>query len=219
VQFEDVPVGSPFYPYIRCLACRGIVGGYACGGPGEPCPGAYFRPGTNVTRGQTSKIVTLAAGFTDPVPSSQQTFADVAPGSTFWLYTEQLSGRGILGGYPCGGAFEPCIAPGNRPYFRPNANVTRGQLSKIISGAAGYSETPATQTFQDVSPGSTFYLWIERLSSRGIIGGYPCGGAGEPCVGPTNRPYFRPAASATRRQLSKIAATAFFPGCNTPFRR
>ena len=57
VQFNDVPVGSTFYDYIRCLACRGIVSGYPCGGPGEPCPGAYFRPGNNVTRGQVSKIV------------------------------------------------------------------------------------------------------------------------------------------------------------------
>jgi hypothetical protein len=129
LTFSDVPVGSTFYDYIRCLACRGIVGGYPCGGPGEPCPGSYFRPGNNVTRGQVSKIVAEAAGFADPVPSTQQTFADVAPGSTFHLWIERLSSRGIIGGYPCGGAGEPCIAPPNRPYFRPNNNVTRGQLS------------------------------------------------------------------------------------------
>ena len=46
ITFNDVPVGSTFYDYIRCLACRGIVGGYPCGGPGEPCPGHYYRPKT-----------------------------------------------------------------------------------------------------------------------------------------------------------------------------
>jgi hypothetical protein len=150
------------------------------------------------------------------VPSTQQTFQDVAPGSTFHLWVERLSTRGIIGGYPCGGALEPCIAPANRPYFRPNDPVTRGQIAKIIAGAAGWTETPTGQTFEDAPPGSTFYLYIERLVSRGIIGGYPCGGAREPCIAPGNRPYFRPNANATRGQLAKVATQSFYPGCVTP---
>jgi photosystem II stability/assembly factor-like uncharacterized protein len=219
IAFSDVPPGQPFYAFIRCLACRGIVGGYPCGGPGEPCPGAYFRPTNNITRGQVAKIVAEAAGFSDAVPSSRQTFTDVPPSGTFWLWIERLSSRGILGGYPCGGPFEPSNPPSNRPYFRPNHAVTRGQLSKIIAGAAGWTETPAGQTFEDVPPGNTFYLYIERLSSRMVIAGYPCGGAGEPCQPPTNRPYFRPNANATRGQMSKIAASAFFPNCPALIRR
>jgi hypothetical protein len=218
LTFADVPPGSTFYAEIRCLACRGIVGGYPCGGPGEPCPGQYYRPGANVTRGQTAKIIANAAGFTEPVPSTQQTFEDVPPGSTFYAYVERLAGRGIIGGYPCGGPFEPCVAPDNRPYFRPGNAVTRGQLSKVVSGAAGWTETPTEQTFEDVPPGSTFYLYVERMAARGIIGGYPCGGPFEPCVAPDNRPYFRPNNNATRGQMAKIAALAFFPNCETPRR-
>jgi hypothetical protein len=214
-----VPSTDPFYPYIRCLACRGIVGGYLCGGPGEPCPGAYFRPTNPVTRGQVSKIVSEAAGFSEPVPGTQQTFEDVAPGSTFHVWIERLGARGVIGGYPCSGPFEPCQAPANRPYFRPNNPVTRGQLSKIVSGSAGWTETPTTQTFADVSPGSTFYLWVERMAARAVIGGYPCGGAGEPCLPPTNRAYFRPNNDATRSQMSKFAAAAFFSACAPPLRR
>jgi N-acetylneuraminic acid mutarotase len=216
IAFADVPSTNAFYSYIRCLACRGIVGGYPCGGPGEPCPGTYYRPNSTVTRGQVAQIVAESAGFADPVPSTQQTFQDVAPGSTFHLWVERLSTRGIIGGYPCGGALEPCIAPANRPYFRPNDPVTRGQIAKIIAGAAGWTETPTGQTFEDAPPGSTFYLYIERLVSRGIIGGYPCGGAREPCIAPGNRPYFRPNANATRGQLAKVATQSFYPGCVTP---
>ncbi len=219
VQFVDVPASNTFYTYVRCLACRGIVGGYPCGGPGEPCPGPYYRPNANVTRGQTAKIVSESAGFADVIPSTQQTFEDVPPGSTFALWVERLSVRGIIGGYPCGGPFEPCVAPTNRPYFRPNNNVTRGQLSKITSGAAGWTETPTGQTFEDVAPGSTFYVTIERMAARGIISGYPCGNPGEPCIAPGNRPYFRPNNNATRGQMAKIAAAAFFPNCQTPTRR
>ena len=91
-----------------------------------------------------------------------------------------------------------------------------GQLAKIVSGTAGWTETPTGQTFEDVAPSSTYYRWIERMASRAIIGGYPCGGVGEPCIAPGNRPYFRPNNHATRGQMSKIAAQAFFPGCATP---
>jgi hypothetical protein len=217
LTFADVSPGSTFYPWIRCLACRGIAGGYPCGGPGEPCPGQYYRPGANVTRGQTAKIIAGAAGFSE-TPTAQM-FEDVPPTGTFYLYVERLAARGIIGGYPCGGPFEPCVAPDNRPYFRPGNPVTRGQLSKIVSGAAGWTETPTAQTFADVPPGSTFYLYVERMAARGIIGGYPCGGPFEPCVGPANRPYFRPNNNATRGQMAKIAALTFFPNCETPVRR
>jgi hypothetical protein len=139
----------------------------------------------------------------------------VPPGSPFWLWVERLAGRGVIGGYPCGGPFEPCVSPTNRPYFRPGNDVTRGQLAKITSGAAGWTETPTGQTFEDVPPGSTFYVYIERMASRAIIGGYPCGGPFEPCIGPANRAYFRPNNPATRGQMSKIAAATFFPGCAT----
>jgi hypothetical protein len=204
IQYSDVPVGSTFYPFIRCLACRGIINGYADG---------TFRPNNNVTRGQLSKIVSNSAGFSDPQPN--QMFEDVPVGSTFQVYIGRLASRGYISGYACSGQAEPCVPPGNRPYFRPNNNATRGQISKIVSNAAGFSEPHTDQTFQDVPPGSTFYDFIERLASRGVMGGYPCGNP-EPCVPPEDRPYFRPNNNATRGQTSKIVANTFFPGCQTP---
>jgi hypothetical protein len=153
--------------------------------------------------------VSLSAGFNEPVPSTQQTFADVSYGSTFWEVIERMAGRGIVEGYPCGGAGEPCD-PQSRPYFRPNTPTTRGQISKIVAIAAGYTQTPTTQTFADVPPGATFYVWVENLAQRGIMQGYVCGGAGEPCD-PQNRPYFRPNNPATRGQVSKIVANTFYP--------
>jgi hypothetical protein len=56
-SFKDVASDSPFYQYIERAVAHGVISGYASGGPSEPCPGAYFRPGNNVTRGQTAKIV------------------------------------------------------------------------------------------------------------------------------------------------------------------
>src|SRR5262249_48728913 len=109
---------------------------------------------------------------------------------------------------------EPCRAPNNLPYFRPNSNATRGQISKIDANAAGFANQPSGQQFEDIAVGSTYYTFTFRLVSRDVMGGYPCGGAGEPC-GPNNLPYFRSDANATRGQTSKIIANTFYPDCQT----
>jgi hypothetical protein len=201
IQFSDVPPGSTFYAYVRCLACRGIISGYS---------NNTFRPNNRVTRGQLAKIVSNAAGLSDP--QTTQLFEDVPPGSTFFDYVGRLASRGYMAGYPCGGPGEPC-GNGNLPYFRTNSNATRGQIAKIVSDAARLNDPPGAQVFQDVPAGSTFYNYIQRLASRGVMSGYPCGGPSEPCVPPLNRPYFRPSSNATRGQTSKIVANTFFPDC------
>jgi uncharacterized delta-60 repeat protein len=213
-QFSDVPASNPFYAYIACMASRDVISGYACGREGEPCDSdetPYFRPGNSMTRGQVSKIVANAAGY-DDTPTGQ-TFQDVLPGSPFYDYVERMARRGIISGYPCGGPEEACVAPGNRPYFRPNANVSRGQLTKIVSNARGYAETPVAQTFEDVPTTDAFYAFVERLVARGVMSGYSCGEAGEPCHAPANRAYFRPGLPVTRGQASKIVGNSFFPNC------
>jgi hypothetical protein len=58
--FNDVAPGSTFYSYIETAFSHTIITGYPCGGPGEPCPGTYFRPFNNATRAQLSKMLTLA---------------------------------------------------------------------------------------------------------------------------------------------------------------
>jgi hypothetical protein len=238
-SFSDVLPGSPFYPYVQCMACQGIVSGYPCEDPADPCfpgpvptgstgapsptaqpaqtpaPGThgYFRPGSPVTRGQLAKIISNSAFFeSDPGP---QVFEDVPTYSPFYYWVNQLARRGILAGYPCGTVpQEPC-GFSNMPYFRPNANASRGQIAKIVSNARGYSDTvPAEQqTFVDVAPGSPFWLYVERLRINGsVIGGYPCGGAGEPCPGI----YFRPQNNASRGQVAKIVSKTFLPNCYLP---
>jgi hypothetical protein len=203
IQFSDVPDGSTFYPYVHCLACLGIVNGY---------PDHTFRPNNQVTRGQLSKIVSNSAGFHDAQP--HQMFEDVPVSSTFQVYVGRLASRGYINGYPCGGAGGPCVPPHNLPYFRPNSNATRGQISKIDANAAEFNDPPSGQQFEDVPVGSTYYTYTYRLASRSVMSGYPCGGASEPCVPPGNLPYFRPNNNATRGQSAKIVSKTFFPDCN-----
>ncbi len=133
-----MPPGSTFYPWVQRMALRGIMSGYPCGGEAEPCrPPAnrpYFRPSYPASRGQLSKIVANAHAANEKVPPDRQTYADVPSSNAFWLYIERLSAQNVMGGYPCGSAPEPCDEQ-RRPYFRPEANVTRAQAAKIVANA------------------------------------------------------------------------------------
>lgn len=207
ITFSDVPKDSTFHTFVRCLACRGIISGYSDG---------TFRPNNNITRGQIAKIVSNAADFDDdPGP---QLFEDVPSDNTFYTWINRLANRGHMGGYLCGTVpEEPCVAPNNFSYFRPNANATRSQLSKIVSNAAGLGGTATTLFYADVQLDHPFYLWVMRLTSLGAMSGYPCGGEGEPCDD-QDRPYFRPYSNVTRGQSSKIVANTFLPDCQMTLR-
>ena len=131
--YDDVPPSHTYYPWINRLTRRGIMAGYPCPDPGEPCVphnALYFQPNLDATRGQLAKIVSNAAGYQEP--PSTQTFEDVPPSNPFYVYVERLALRDVMHGYACGGVGEPC-GTGNRPYFRPFVNISRGQASKIVA--------------------------------------------------------------------------------------
>ena len=179
IQFRDVQQGHTFYPFVRCLACREVFGGYDDG---------TFRPDNEITRGQLAKIVSNAAGFGD-TPAGQR-FTDVPPDSPFYVWIERLAARNILGGY-------------NDGTFRPYNPTTRGQIAKIVANAGAFYETVTGQTFNDVAPGDTFYEYIERVARREVVGGYSDG-------------TFRPYNNATRGQVSKFVSNGYHPICDTP---
>ncbi|HEY0069216.1 MAG TPA: S-layer homology domain-containing protein, partial [Chloroflexia bacterium] len=82
---------------------------------------------------QTAKMIVLSRGWSEYKPSTPS-FADVPANSPLYGFVEESARRGIISGYPCGGPGEPCTG-GN--YFRPNRDVTRGQISKMLSQAIG----------------------------------------------------------------------------------
>ncbi len=175
----------------------GIISGYNSSPPclnglWVPC----FLPNNNTTRGQMAKLVVLAANLPINTAGGPH-FSDVAVGSTFYQYVETAYNAGVINGYTVG-------CPTTQACFKPNNDVTRGQLSKMASLAFRLQITSVAQTFEDVAPASTFYTYVQELSSAGIINGYACGGPNEPCFPPANRPYFRPGNNVTRGQTAKI---------------
>src|SRR5262249_55874252 len=152
------------------LACHQVINGYTTSPPCEA--GTHcFKPYNNTTRGQLAKIVVL--GVQIPINTAGGPhFVDVAAGSTFYQYVETAFNAGLIKGYPCGGAGEPC--PGS--YFLPNALVTRGQLAKIVVLAKGWTlQCPNQGHFSDVPSGSTFYCYVETAFAHAIINGYSDG--------------------------------------------
>ncbi len=140
--FTDVLPGSTFFTVVETAAAHHLVSGYTCGGTNpqttppsaEPCDPAsrpYFRPSNNVTRGQLSKIVVLAAGWPQVHPATAH-FSDVPSSNIFYPFIETAFCRGVISGY-------------NDGTFRPSNPATRGQISKIVYLAlnAGLGACPA----------------------------------------------------------------------------
>ena len=128
-------------------------------------------------------------------------YTDEPPTATYYSYVQCLSCKGVVSGYPDG-------------TFKEKDPITRGQLAKMVSQAAGFTEDPGSQIYSDVPPGSTYYDYINRLSRRGLVSGYPCpqrpgeARAGDaPCT-PENPQLFRPNYNSTRGQLVKIVSNA-----------
>jgi hypothetical protein len=168
-RFSDVPRDFWAYPYIEYLAAQGIISGYADN---------TFRPNNNITRGQVAKMITLAQGcplLDPPVP----TFIDVPRAYPFYQYIETVAAHGVVSGYA-------------DHTFRPGNNITRGQISKMITLGEGWTPlNPPAPTFSDVPPAHPFYTYIETVAAHGVVSGYADG-------------TFRPNANATRAQLSKM---------------
>ncbi|HUS17273.1 MAG TPA: S-layer homology domain-containing protein [Chloroflexia bacterium] len=183
--FSDVLTTQYFYPAVQYLFCHFVVSGYT-----EADQTFTYRPFNNTTRGQFSKMIALAyflPAYNPPTPD----FSDVPASDPFYPYVEAAFHAGIISGYADG-------------TFHPYTSITRGQLCKLIVGAAGWPiDTSGAPHFADVPPTSPFYAFVETAYNHAVISGYTCGGPGEPCD-PQQRPYFRAGNPAIRGQIAKI---------------
>lgn len=109
-NFSDVPRNSETSPFIATLQEKGAVGGY---------PDGTFRPKRSVTRAEIAAII--AQGFDIKSAGTVGGLKDIV-GHWGEGMIRRLASNGIIKGYPDG-------------TYRPNAPVTRAELSKIITVA------------------------------------------------------------------------------------
>jgi amidase len=112
-HFSDVPATHPFFGYVEAAYSRGLIAGYADG---------TFRPANPVTRGQAAKVVVLASNLSMEATATQS-FSDVPAGHPYHQYIEAAYSQGVVSGYADG-------------TFRPEAQVGRGQVCKMIYNAS-----------------------------------------------------------------------------------
>jgi hypothetical protein len=175
-RFQDVGWDFWAHRYVGWSNREGVVGGYPCGGAGEPCGTTnlpYFRPTAPVSRAQFAKI--MVEGFSIPVNTSGGPhFCDVATNNWAYNYIETLYNTTVtvdgvlerlMSGSPCG-----C---GN--CFNPGSNLKRGQVSKVVVLTAHYKNwfcghgSAGGPDFYDVPTNQTFYKYVEKLYNAGAV--------------------------------------------------
>ena len=174
--YSDVPPAQPFYSYIRDLECRNIVAGYSDN---------TFRPGANATRGTLAQWIVLALGWGLSSGGTAH-FSDVPASDPLYPYVETAYAHNVLNGYADG-------------TFHPYDVVTRGQMSKMIVNAMGWTiDTTGAPHFGDVDAQNPFYGQIETLFNHGAVSGYADG-------------TFRWGNALTRGQLAKVLDNSIGP--------
>jgi hypothetical protein len=168
--FSDV--ASTFWAssYINKLNTKGIINGYNDG---------TFKPNGNITRAEFAKIAVTAANLTLSTTSTAS-FSDVPTTHWAFKYIETAKAAGFIGGYPDG-------------TFRPDAQVNRAEICKMVIGAGKIATDTAGSGFSDTA-GNWAETFIKTAAKNGIVGGYPDG-------------TFGPAKNATRAEAAKMVST------------
>ncbi len=132
--FADVPPAHPAFAAVEAGAHAGLIAGYGCGSPGEPCDAArrpYFRPNAPLVRGHLAKILSIALHWPLVAPA-QSPFADVAPDAPLYAYMATAAAHGVLSGTPCREPRLPCNATA-QSYLGPSQVVFVDDLKAILT--------------------------------------------------------------------------------------
>lgn len=170
-SLKDIPAN--YAAEINYLVEEGIVSGY---------PDGTFKPNNSVTRAEATKMVGVALDLNGEQTDS--TFPDVDASFYASGYIESALAAGIIGGYPDN-------------TFKPNRNISRGEMAIILSRAFQLKDYSDVQ-FKDVAKTDSEYISINKIYTAGITVGYPDG-------------TYKPKSSITRGEFSVMIARAIDP--------
>lgn len=172
-SFQDVPAGSPLAPEVQKAVDYGLMGGYST---------TSFGYSDSMTRGQFAgvlvRMMAKTMNWTTETPA-QPSFTDVPASHAWYSAAETALSHDVVDG---GGA------------FRPNAPITRAEMSEMLvralglKGAAAIEEKQANLPFTDVTAGKGYVAVAYQI---GMTSG-------------TSATTFAPSATATRAQAAAM---------------
>lgn len=109
---------------------------------------------TSETEAEVSTTETVAAPET-----SAPMFSDIVSGSVLGEAVNKLVEKKVLAGYPDG-------------TFRPNAGLTRAELSKIVNLVFELTEKSSSVPFKDVTSSEWYYDYVSVAVKAGYIKGF-----------------------------------------------
>ncbi|MGD6875876.1 N-acetylmuramoyl-L-alanine amidase [Bacillus infantis] len=154
VVFGDVPSSYWAKQEIDYLSSRDIVGGY------DANAGKFFYPENSVTRAQAAKMIVTAMGKAEKLDANTG-FKDVPSGHWASGWIARANELGLITGYTDG-------------TYKPEALLTRAQMSKIISNAFRLDISAASEkdiAFSDISESFWAATYINTLYYNGISNG------------------------------------------------
>ncbi|WP_158232648.1 S-layer homology domain-containing protein [Sporosarcina sp. P26b] len=170
VSFTDVKPGVHYYEPVLELATRDVVKGYDDG---------TYRPNQSVTRAQSAKILAHVLDL-DTQNVKDPGFADVKKGTPYYGPIAALAQAGYIKGYEEKGV----------KTFKPNNNLTRSQMAKILTLGFGLKEEElVANRFADVNPSDAYAGYVAALLNKEITTG-------------TTNTTFEPNGLVTRGQMS-----------------
>ena len=147
-----IPTPTPSKPALNTADHYAYIMGY---------PDGTVQPGGYITRAEASTIFfrLLTDKTREQYWATTNAYSDIKSGDWYNNAISTLSNAGIVSGYPDG-------------TFRPNAPITRAEMSKIIALFAKLDKT--TDRFSDIA-GHWAEAYIKLAAGNGWIEGYPDG--------------------------------------------
>jgi murein DD-endopeptidase MepM/ murein hydrolase activator NlpD len=123
LSYSDIDASAWYVPYIATAQQNGIMQGYV---------GGYFRPNQNVTRAEFLKILLLSSPVSIDPTVAIDPFTDVKKDDWYAVFAQFAKTKNLL--------------PKSGTEFKPNEEITRGEVAEIIyrlmvilqSGAGSY---------------------------------------------------------------------------------
>jgi hypothetical protein len=146
--YTDLSMNNTFYEDVYTMNMKGVLE------EEYVAAGLKINPSAIVTRGDAALMLYKLLGMET---ESTKGFPDVKPTSSYYDAINTVASRGIVSGYKDGN-------------FRPEVELTRSQMSRILAGAFEYTiNNNATVPFTDVN--ERWAPYVDAMYRNGVTAG------------------------------------------------